>query len=148
MALASPLSEMVVHQMRLRIAVRLNIVTQIHLTRSKFAFGQLSPKQLIAKPYAVGVDDISFAIGCDLLNFPSVASFILLADIGDQHLRALHLDFEGGNQRIFCVCTCALPLSCSKRSTIQLGGATHDMPKPATATALSSRLMTSVKSII
>jgi hypothetical protein len=32
-----------------------------------------------------------------------VASFILLADIGDQHLRALHLDFEGGNQRIFCV---------------------------------------------
>jgi hypothetical protein len=32
-----------------------------------------------------------------------VASFILLADIGDQHLRALHLDFEGGNQRIFRV---------------------------------------------
>jgi hypothetical protein len=30
-----------------------------------------------------------------------VASFILLADIGDQRLRALHLDFEGGDQRIF-----------------------------------------------
>jgi hypothetical protein len=32
-----------------------------------------------------------------------VASFILLADIGDQRLRALHLDFEGGDQRIFRV---------------------------------------------
>jgi hypothetical protein len=32
-----------------------------------------------------------------------VAAFILLLDIGDQHLRALHLDFEGGDQRIFCV---------------------------------------------
>ena len=32
-----------------------------------------------------------------------VASFILLADIGDQRLRALHLNFEGGDQRIFRV---------------------------------------------
>jgi hypothetical protein len=32
-----------------------------------------------------------------------VASFILLADVGDQHLRALHLNFEGGDQRIFRV---------------------------------------------
>jgi hypothetical protein len=32
-----------------------------------------------------------------------VASFILLADIGDQRLRALHLNFEGGDQRIFGV---------------------------------------------
>jgi len=32
-----------------------------------------------------------------------VTSFILLADIGDQHLWALHLDFEGGDQRIFGV---------------------------------------------
>ena len=32
-----------------------------------------------------------------------VTSFILLADIGDQRLRALHLNFEGGDQRIFCV---------------------------------------------
>ena len=32
-----------------------------------------------------------------------VASFILLADIGDQHLRALHLNFKGGDQRIFRV---------------------------------------------
>jgi hypothetical protein len=32
-----------------------------------------------------------------------VASFILLADIGDQRLRALDLDFEGGDQRIFGV---------------------------------------------
>ena len=29
-----------------------------------------------------------------------VASFILLANIGDQRLRALHLNFEGGDQRI------------------------------------------------
>jgi hypothetical protein len=33
----------------------------------------------------------------------AVAAFILLTDIGDQHLRALHLDFEGSDQRIFRV---------------------------------------------
>jgi hypothetical protein len=33
----------------------------------------------------------------------SVASLILLADIGDQHLRALHFDFERGDQCIFSV---------------------------------------------
>ena len=32
-----------------------------------------------------------------------VAAFILLADIGDQRFRALHLNFEGGDQRIFGV---------------------------------------------
>ena len=32
-----------------------------------------------------------------------VASFILLADIGDQHLWALYLNFESGDQRIFRV---------------------------------------------
>ena len=32
-----------------------------------------------------------------------VATFILLADIGNQRLRALHFDFEGGDQRVFRV---------------------------------------------
>jgi hypothetical protein len=32
-----------------------------------------------------------------------VASFILLANIGDQRFRALNLNFEGGDQRIVCV---------------------------------------------
>ena len=32
-----------------------------------------------------------------------VASFILLPNIGNQHLWALHLDFEGGDQRTFRV---------------------------------------------
>jgi hypothetical protein len=32
-----------------------------------------------------------------------VASFILLTNVGDQNLRALHLDFEGSDQRVFCV---------------------------------------------
>jgi hypothetical protein len=32
-----------------------------------------------------------------------IASFVLLAYIGDQRLRALDLDFEGGDQRIFGV---------------------------------------------
>ena len=32
-----------------------------------------------------------------------VASFILLADIGDQHLWALYLNFESGDQRVFRV---------------------------------------------
>ena len=33
----------------------------------------------------------------------SVASFILLTNIGDQNLRALHLDFEGSDQCVFRV---------------------------------------------
>ena len=32
-----------------------------------------------------------------------VTSFVLLADIGDQCLRTLHLDLEGGDQRVFRV---------------------------------------------
>jgi hypothetical protein len=32
-----------------------------------------------------------------------VASFILLADVGDQYLRALYLNFESGDQRVFRV---------------------------------------------
>ncbi len=32
-----------------------------------------------------------------------VASFVLLANISDQRLWTLHLYFEGGNQRVFCV---------------------------------------------
>jgi len=66
-----------------------------------------------------------------------VASFILVADIGDQCLRTLHLNFEGGDQRVFRVNDnvsrfplkfkanrklhlCALPISVES-STIQLG---------------------------
>ncbi len=32
-----------------------------------------------------------------------VAPFVLLANISDHHVRALYLNFESGNQRIFCV---------------------------------------------
>jgi hypothetical protein len=32
-----------------------------------------------------------------------VTSFVLLADIGDQCLRTLHLDLESGDQRVFRV---------------------------------------------
>jgi hypothetical protein len=32
-----------------------------------------------------------------------VASFVLLADISDQRLRTLHLNLEGGDQRVFRV---------------------------------------------
>ncbi len=73
----------------------------------------------------------------------SVAPFILLTNIGDQNLRALHLDFEGSDQCVFCVNDNvfrfplkfkanrelhlrALRFQCSKNSTIQLGGASHD----------------------
>ena len=67
-----------------------------------------------------------------------VTSVVLLADIGDQRLRTLHLNLEGGDQRVFRVNDnvsrfplnfkanrklhlCALPLS-AKNSTIQLRG--------------------------
>ena len=32
-----------------------------------------------------------------------VAPFVLLANIGDQHVRALYFNFKSGDQRIFCV---------------------------------------------
>jgi len=32
-----------------------------------------------------------------------VAPFVLLANISDQHVRSLYLNFESGDQRIFCV---------------------------------------------
>ena len=32
-----------------------------------------------------------------------VASFVLLADISDQRLRTLHLNLQGGDQRVFRV---------------------------------------------
>jgi hypothetical protein len=32
-----------------------------------------------------------------------VAPFVLLANIGDQHIRALYFNFKGGDQGIFCV---------------------------------------------
>jgi hypothetical protein len=32
-----------------------------------------------------------------------VAPFVLLANISDEHVRALYLNFESGDQRIFCV---------------------------------------------
>ena len=67
-----------------------------------------------------------------------VATFILLAYIGNQRLWTLDFDFEGGDQRVFRVNDnvsrfplkfkanrklhlCALPIS-AKSSTIQLGG--------------------------
>ena len=32
-----------------------------------------------------------------------VAPFVLLANISDQHVRSLYLNFESGDQRVFCV---------------------------------------------
>jgi hypothetical protein len=65
-----------------------------------------------------------------------VASFVLLADISDQRLRTLHLNLQGGDQRVFRVndnlarfplnlkptanCTCVLSCFQQKDSTIQL----------------------------
>ena len=79
------------------------------------------------------------ALAAELVHWMTgVPSFILLADIGDQRLRTLQLNFEGGNQRVFRVNDyvsrfplkfktnrklhlCALPISV-KSSTIQWGG--------------------------
>ncbi len=72
-----------------------------------------------------------------------LASFILLTNIGDQNLRALHLDFEGSDQSVFCVNdnVFRFPLkfkanrelhlrsllsTFKKSSTIQMGGASQD----------------------
>jgi hypothetical protein len=51
-----------------------------------------------------------------------VTPFILVADIRDQCFRALHLDFECGNQRIFGVYddVASLPLQLKTNGKLQL----------------------------
>lgn len=54
-------------QMRLRIAPRFDRFSELLLAKLELDRRDLPTKQLVAQPYPVGVDDISFAIVRDLL---------------------------------------------------------------------------------
>jgi hypothetical protein len=71
-----------------------------------------------------------------------VSPFILLTDIGDQHFRALHLDFEGRNQRIFRVNDNVFRFSLKFKADRKL----HLRSPPNYRMAPCSRLTTSAKS--
>ena len=57
----------------------------------------------VTRPYVVCVSALGVLAAKSAHGVTGVATFILLADIGNQRLRALHFDFEGGDQRVFRV---------------------------------------------
>ena len=66
--------------------------------------------------------DASMALLVETRRVTRVASLILPADVCDQCFRALYLDFEGGNQRIFRVYddVACLPLQLKADGKLQL----------------------------
>ena len=59
--------------------------------------GRVTERQVACEP------ELRFLAAKSAHRVAGVASFILLADVRDQHLRSLHLNFESGDQRVFCV---------------------------------------------
>ena len=57
----------------------------------------------VTRRYVVCVSALGVLAAQSAHGVTGVATFILLADIGNQRLRALHFDFEGGDQRVFRV---------------------------------------------
>jgi len=54
--------------MRFRVTSSLDEFAQIRFARSERNIEQLSQKQLVPQPNAIGVDDIGLAVICDLLD--------------------------------------------------------------------------------
>jgi hypothetical protein len=59
--------------------------------------GQVTPR------YVVCVSALGVPATKSAHRVTGVATFILLADIGNQRLWTLHFDFKGGDQRVFRV---------------------------------------------
>ena len=57
----------------------------------------------VTRRYAVCVSALGVLAAKSAHGVTGVATFILLADIGNQRFRTLHFDFEGGDQRVFRV---------------------------------------------
>jgi hypothetical protein len=57
----------------------------------------------ITRRYVVGVSPLGVLAAKSAHGVTGVATFILLADIGNQRFRTLHFDFEGCDQRVFRV---------------------------------------------
>jgi hypothetical protein len=70
--------------MRLCVASSLDEFAQIRFARLERNIGQLSPKQLIPQPDAIGVNDIGLAVICD----PSRPAMILQSRFFEK--QALH----------------------------------------------------------
>src|SRR6266567_2536996 len=121
-------------------ADRLALVESRYISPPRYAQSWHTPKCRCAPLAAIVVStwsELRVLAAESAHRVTGVTSFILLADIGDQRLRTLHLNFEGGNQRVFRVNDnvsrfslkfkanrklhlCALPISV-KSSTIQWG---------------------------
>ena len=61
------------------------------------------PLGQITRRYVVCVPPLGILAAKSAHGVTGVATFILLADIGNQRFRTLHFDFEGGDQRVFRV---------------------------------------------
>jgi hypothetical protein len=57
----------------------------------------------VTQQYVVCVSALGVLAAKSAHGVTGVATFILLADIGNQRLWTLHFDFEGGDQRVFRV---------------------------------------------
>ena len=57
----------------------------------------------VTRRYVVCVSALGVLAAKSAHGVTGVATFILLADIGNQRLWTLHFDFEGGDQRVFRV---------------------------------------------
>jgi hypothetical protein len=55
----------------------------------------------ITRRYVVCVSPLGVLAAKSAHGVTGVATFILLADIGNQRFRTLHFDLEGGDQRVF-----------------------------------------------
>ena len=88
----------------------------------------------VTRRFVVCVPALGVLVAKSAHRVTRVATFILLADIGNQRIWTLHFDFKGGDQRVFSVNNVSrfplnfitdrklhlrtLPLS-AKRSTLQ-----------------------------
>ena len=54
-------------------------------------------------PPLLAIDTLRVLVAESAHGVTGIAAFILLADIGDQRFWALHLNFEGGDQRVLRV---------------------------------------------
>ena len=57
----------------------------------------------VTRRYVVCVSALGVLAAKSAHGVTGVATFVLLADIGNQRLWTLHFDFEGGDQRVFRV---------------------------------------------
>jgi hypothetical protein len=68
-----------------------------------FVSARATSLQCHVRTFDGAIDTLRVLVTESAHRVTGVAAFILLADIGDQRFWALHLNFEGGDQRVFRV---------------------------------------------